>query len=546
MTMAAFLQDNIFADRYTLVEFIGDDGLSQTWKAKDAMSAQALVIIRIYVPEQTSGDTYANSAAVSLASLRHKHLLNTTHADVYEGYPYLVMPYLPKGSLQLLLQQAHRFEEKEVARILRDISAALAYLHEQKPPVLHGEIRPENILIAEDNRYMLTDPRLSIGARNESPYAAPELFVFRPVKSAASDIFSLGVLLYQLCTGALPWEGKGGVSLLEGGEIPHLPASYSRELNAIVRTCLSPHKTQRPSAKQLKQSAEGLLKKEGGKAAPKLQSKSNLTSREKTLPKASGGTSNAPKMGKKTVAMLLSALVLLVIAGILYFTAVELPGENNRSAADAEPAIAAAEENVKPADEKIQQESAPLAAERPSPVEETKEMAPVAEPEETAPGTTMPSAAPVEKLTSPTEAAKPVEAGQRRAPASADNIPPAGLVSGNNTSTSPVSSKEAVTTTAFRKPSSLSEYLNRLSDTNIPRAEREKWRSDISKYFSDKDHLIIDGKAGLISGTYTIDELVSFLMRTRDTKVMINQQRTDAKGKVSELHVEIIPKNPAQ
>lgn len=113
-------------------------------------------------------------------------------------------------------------------------------MHEQEPPVIHQDIKPDNILIDISGRYLLTDFGISIKARNTLrksimktegsvgtlAYMGPERFSKYPLPIKASDVFSLGATLYELLTGMVPFGEHGGLLLQHGAEIPVLEGEW--------------------------------------------------------------------------------------------------------------------------------------------------------------------------------------------------------------------------------------------------------------------------------------------------------------------------------
>lgn len=149
--------------------------------------------------------------------------------------------------------------------LLHDVSAGLRYLHGLEPPVVHQDIKPENILRDDQARFLITDFGISRKMRNTMrkqsqrvrssgaiPYMGPERFAANPVTVNASDIWSLGVSAYELAMGDLPFMGQGGAMLKAGAELPNIDTNkFSKDLNDVIRACLAKDPWDRPTAERL-------------------------------------------------------------------------------------------------------------------------------------------------------------------------------------------------------------------------------------------------------------------------------------------------------
>lgn len=272
--MAFFKLNGVFAGRYQLDELLGEGNSSEVWKVRDRMADDAVVVLKIYAPEKGLDDNgvYQFKRNFSLSQqLSHPHLLKASHFDVWEGSPYLIMPFCPHGSLARLLKTNGPFSERQIALLLSQIGSALETLHRQEPPVVHQDVKPENILRAQPDTFLLADYGISsqnkavlpASGREEGSgtraYAPPESFDPARKTDTSADIFSFGVTMFVLCTKKLPWGDSGGKSLLNGGEFPNLPEHYSAELNALLRACMSMNKAARPTADELAQKGKHFL-----------------------------------------------------------------------------------------------------------------------------------------------------------------------------------------------------------------------------------------------------------------------------------------------
>jgi serine/threonine protein kinase/ankyrin repeat protein len=161
--------------------------------------------------------------------------------------------------------------EAVIAKVMRDVADGLQYLHTREPQILHRDIKTGNVLIDDQGNYLVTDFGISSRVKTtlrkatsqasaiSVAYAPPERFEARPVSVPEGDIFSLGVMLYELCEGDVPWDSAGGMALMRGASLPDLPDAYTNRLNKIVKNCLHPQYEKRPSAARLVELANGFL-----------------------------------------------------------------------------------------------------------------------------------------------------------------------------------------------------------------------------------------------------------------------------------------------
>ncbi|WP_225000316.1 serine/threonine-protein kinase [Cesiribacter sp. SM1] len=265
--MPVLKQNDVYAGRYILDQIIGEGGFSEVWKARDLMADDAVVAIKIYAPSKGLDDyglrQFRNEFSITY-NLSHPHLLKVNHFDIAEGSPYLIMPYCPYGSLTSELEQGGTFSEQKVALVMYQIGSALEEIHSQDPPIIHQDIKPDNILLLHPKSFVLADFGVSSRFRHTLrkatsdstqtltiAYAPPERFDRHPSADPSSDIFSLGVTLYEMCTDKVPWEGAGGQCLLKGASVPALPQGFSPELNKILEACMQADRSKRPTAAEI-------------------------------------------------------------------------------------------------------------------------------------------------------------------------------------------------------------------------------------------------------------------------------------------------------
>ena len=261
-----YLLDN----RYQLERFIGSGTFGEVWVAIDK-ATDIEVAIKVYVSMDEKGlQEFKTEFQISF-ELNHTNLLHANYLGVNaeDKRPYLVMPYCPDGSVT---KYAGNMSEEDLWRFIRDVAAGLAYLHSKQPPIIHQDIKPDNILILKNGDFVVTDfgiskqlratlrkSALSLNSAGAISYMGPERFSKQYQAVKASDIWSLGVSIFELATGELPFCGMGGSLLKQGAEIPELPEEFSEMLNIVCQSCMAKAPWERPTAAQLSDFANKVL-----------------------------------------------------------------------------------------------------------------------------------------------------------------------------------------------------------------------------------------------------------------------------------------------
>lgn len=260
-------------DRYTLVEFKGRGSFGEVWLAHDEV-LDSNVAIKIYISLDNSGVEEFKSEYMITQGIYHPNLLTTTYFDVWEQHPFLVMKYCSKGSSSLLVGKT---DEYAVWNFIHDVAAGLRYLHNMREPIIHQDIKPDNILLS-DTGFVITDFGISKKMRSTmrrqsmravgagaTAYMGPERFSKDSTPVKASDIWSLGASIYELAMGELPFSGLGGGMQRNGAEMPCLDNKWSKDMNMVMQSCLAKETWDRPTAQQLEEYAEAIIKGEPAK-----------------------------------------------------------------------------------------------------------------------------------------------------------------------------------------------------------------------------------------------------------------------------------------
>lgn len=325
-------QGTAIGGRYILKEYKGSGSFGEVWLAEDS-ELGIDVAIKLYISlDQKGQDEFKEEYKVAYG-LSHENLLTAQYYSVWDHRPYLIMKYCSRGSAASMGGAA---SEEEIWKFIHDVASGLRYLHSQEPPIVHQDIKPENILIDEQGNFLITDfgisKKMRTTMRKQSKrsiesgaiaYMGPERFLKDPMAVKASDIWSLGVSIYEMATNDLPFMGQGGGMLNAGAAIPELdPNKWSANLNAVMEACLAKDTWDRPTAEELVEYTNLILK---GKDISWSRFKAGEHEMPQPLPQptpSSGGTSKIWLIVAGVVA------VVLVVGAIIFFSGGSTTGDD--------------------------------------------------------------------------------------------------------------------------------------------------------------------------------------------------------------------------
>ncbi len=255
-------------DRFTLKTFKGRGSFGEVWLARDE-STDSDVAVKIYISLDDKGVSDFQREYEIARDVHHPNLLTATYFGIWRRRPFLVMKYCMDGPVSA---KAGSMDEYAIWHFIHDVSAGLRHLHGRQDPIIHQDIKPDNVLVDEEGRYLISDFGISMqlratlrrqsrlaGNAGATAYMGPERFSSNPSPVKASDIWSLGASIYELATGQLPFEGFGGGMQKNGAELPVLGHQWSKDLNMVMRSCLAKETWDRPTARQLMEFSEAIL-----------------------------------------------------------------------------------------------------------------------------------------------------------------------------------------------------------------------------------------------------------------------------------------------
>jgi serine/threonine protein kinase len=236
--------------RYELVRVLGKGAMGLVYEGRDPNLDRRVAIKTIKVENLTDEEAAEyeirfRTEARSAARLQHPHIVSVYDSDRDGDIAYLVMEFIQGQDLKHHLDRGQRYTLRQAVSIMSDLLAALDYAHQQG--VVHRDIKPANLLIEADGRVKLTDFGVArIQDSGEATrtkgtmvgtlkYMSPEQVHGLPI-DARSDLFSAGIVLYQLLTGTRPFDGTGDYDIIQKivGQAPPAPTGINPQLPAAI------------------------------------------------------------------------------------------------------------------------------------------------------------------------------------------------------------------------------------------------------------------------------------------------------------------------
>jgi serine/threonine-protein kinase len=240
---------------YEITALLGKGGMGEVWKARDKKLGRevAIKVLPDDLVDAAARRRFQQEAQMA-SSLNHPHILTVHDSDEYEGRQYLVTEFVDGGTLKDWAN-AEKRTWRETVELLNGVADGLAAAH--GAGIVHRDIKPANILVARNGYAKLADFGLAkltptpedvtfgaeptrMGIVGTIAYMSPEQASGRTV-DARSDIFSFGLVLYELLTGRRPFEGATDLERLQTlihGAVPPLPEDVPATLRAMVEKAL--------------------------------------------------------------------------------------------------------------------------------------------------------------------------------------------------------------------------------------------------------------------------------------------------------------------
>lgn len=239
------------ADRYEVVGQIGTGGMSDVYKAKDHTLGRyvAIKVLKEEFSEDTNFVTKFRSEAQAAAGLEHPNIVNIYDVGSENGIHYIVMEYVEGITLKTYIEKKGQLNYKETLSIAIQVSRGIQAAHAKH--IIHRDIKPQNIIISTDGKVKVTDFGIARAVSEHTihsdvmgsvHYASPEQ-ARNGYVSNRSDIYSLGIVMYEMVTGRVPFDGDSTVAVaiqhLQDEMVP--PSTYAPNLpislEKIIQKC---------------------------------------------------------------------------------------------------------------------------------------------------------------------------------------------------------------------------------------------------------------------------------------------------------------------
>ena len=222
-------------DRYEIVSKIGAGGMSDVYKAKDHILGRfvAIKVLKQEFSEDMNFVTKFRTEAQSAAALEHPNIVNIYDVGSENGMHFIVMEYVEGITLKTYIEKKQQLSFKEAVSIAIQVARGIEAAHNKN--IIHRDIKPQNIIISTDGKVKVTDFGIARAASSNTissdvmgsvHYASPEQ-ARNGFVDARSDIYSLGIVMYEMVTGRVPFDGDTTVAVA----IQHLQEEMAKPSN---------------------------------------------------------------------------------------------------------------------------------------------------------------------------------------------------------------------------------------------------------------------------------------------------------------------------
>jgi serine/threonine protein kinase len=255
-------EGDLLNQRYQLLERVGSGGMADVFRARDLMLERSVAIKILRADYSSSKDFQERfrQEARAAANLSHPNIVTVHDFGLDRGQLFIVMEHIPGTDLKSLLRKRGRFTVEEAIPLMVQACAGIGYAH--RAGLVHCDVKPHNLLIAPDRRLKVTDfgiaralSTIRPGDREDVIWGSPQYFSPEQARgqppSPASDVYSLGVVLYEMLTGTLPFNGSSAEELarMHVHARPHPLGEYLPDIPPMLEQIEAKVLSKEPSAR---------------------------------------------------------------------------------------------------------------------------------------------------------------------------------------------------------------------------------------------------------------------------------------------------------
>ncbi|MGZ4271091.1 MAG: protein kinase domain-containing protein [Solirubrobacteraceae bacterium] len=245
--------ETVVDGRYKILKRIGSGGMADVYCAEDLQLGRRIALKVLhgrFAEDQEFVERFRREAS-SAAGLQHQHVVGVYDRGEWDGTYYIAMEFLDGRSLKQIIQEEGPLDPERAIDIVTQVLRAARFAHRRG--VIHRDLKPHNVIVDADGRAKVTDFGIARAGASDmtqtgsimgtAQYLSPEQAQGQPV-SEASDLYSVGIMLYELLTAHVPFDGESAVTiaLKHVNEVPPPPSAFnpavSPALDAVVMRAL--------------------------------------------------------------------------------------------------------------------------------------------------------------------------------------------------------------------------------------------------------------------------------------------------------------------